>query len=239
MKTTTNESASHLTPVEAGADDAVEAALQAAHEALRPRQRRVWPWALACQVAILGVGYVAAPFFTTRLFFDKEAMEVQEAKVTERAKAYKAREEAKRARCEIQEEHLDPLKEQERAKRRKEVVAQVRELEAIAERMRERRDEELARLSEAPRESDTEAARTQLEEALKALAAGTDAIRANELIKDKEPYEEAVEDLLAKTEDLRHKADELTGLDAQDRGSGIEQTQHGLGRTHARRSGPQ
>lgn len=222
MRTTTSSSTSHLGPsvrVEAGTDDAVELALQAARGAVRPKSRTVWPWVLVSQALVLVVGYIATPYFTTHLTFDKQAMEAQEAEVRERAKAYVAEEEAQRAKYEIQEEHREPLKKQERAKRRNEVVAHVYELEEIAQRIREKRDEQLDRLTEIPPERPPDSVKTELDASLEELVEGTEAITSSDEVGETEPYAKAVEDLLAKAEDLKRKANERTGLEAQDRSS--------------------
>lgn len=196
---------------------AEQAALREAKAALRPKDRRVWPWVLASQAAVLVAGYLGMPWFTTHLQFDPAALAAEENAVLERAREYRAQEEAERAQREIRQEHLDPLKLQEREARRKEVVTQVWELEAIAERVREKRNEHLTRLMEAPSEPAPAEAQTRMAKALAAFKEASNAVRENQRIEEREPYAQAADALLVQAEDARGKANSPPGLEPRDR----------------------
>lgn len=194
----------------------VEAALQKAHQAMEPRQRRIWPWVIAAQLTVLVLGYFSAPYLTTRLVFDQEAMEAEEALIAERARAYREEERAARERLEIHEEHAAPLKRQEREKRRQEVLAHVYELEEIAKRLREERDARLGDLLETSPD-ETENFETKLEESLRKFSEATDTVESNELITKRHAFDEAARELIDNARKSREKANSPTGLNPQDR----------------------
>ena len=213
MRTTTSSSVA-VTDVD-GQPDALDAALDEARESATPRRRAIWHWVLMVQALAVTACYLAAPFLTTHLFFDREAMAAREAEVAERARQLKEATEEKRAKIKIQEEHLDPLMKQERDKRTHEVQEHVKELQVIAEQVRGKRDEQLLELLEQPSDEDREAAASELQQALAAVREGAESIADDEQIENREQYQAAVDELLTATEEARSK--QAAGLDTEDR----------------------
>lgn len=185
--------------------DDLEKSLQDAHAAVAPKQRRVWPWIMIAQALFIALCYHGMPYFKTQLLYDKAAMEAEEAAVSERARAYRKEEQAKRTRREIHEEHANPLKKQEREKRRRSLLSHVEELKLIAELMREKRDEELTRLIDSTDEIDWEQHDDQLDEALKKFSETAETIEKYESIDQRNEFDEAATSLLADTKALREK----------------------------------
>lgn len=212
MKTTTDSEPS-------APDTSVEAALQEAHQAMAPRQKRIWPWVLGSQILVVVVGYLFMPYFSTHLVFDQEAMAAEEARIAERARAYREQEQAERTDREIHEEHADPLKRQEREKRRQEVLAQVYELEEIARRIREERDAQLSRLMDTSSGEIQEGIETKLEESLRKFSEAATTLKTNETIAERDLFDESADELLDAASKARQKANTPSGLGPQDRGS--------------------
>ncbi|MDB4653182.1 hypothetical protein OAE39_02805 [Akkermansiaceae bacterium] len=196
----------------------VEAALQEAHSAMKPGQRRIWPWVVGCQVLVVVLGYVFMPYFSTHLIFDREAMAAEEALIAERARAYREQQEAERTDLGLREEHADPLKRQEREKRRQEVVAHVQELEDIARRIREERDAQLRGLTDISSDALSEGVETKLEESLRKFSEAASTVKANETISDRELFGQSANDLLKAAAEARQKANLPSGSKLQDRG---------------------
>ena len=212
MKTTTDSESS-------APDSSVEAALQEAHEAMAPKQKRIWPGVLGSQILVVVVGYLFMPYFSTHLVFDQEAMAAEEARIAERARAYREQEQAERTDREIHEAHADPLKRQEREKRRQEVLAQVYELEEIARRIREERDAQLSRLMDTSSGEIQEGFETKLEDSLRKFSEAATTLKANETIAGREPFDESANELLEAASEARQKANTPSGLGPQDRES--------------------